>query len=378
MPVGARSVLNLPLHLAIFMTLSALPVLVAIGLGSSDVVVGGKGQIEFRSRSHVSPSIAGRVAHMHVTEGARVVTGQVLLELDVSEQRASAEMLARMAASMERVLADARREREVLLRAGDAEQAVAGSAVLVAQGEEQLVHTDVDSHSSRLRSGAMSGREARQGVVRLLQATEALTTARRQRDGQAARRQAELLAFDQQIATQESELAQTRAEEAQNLRRVAGAKVRATTCGVVLTARPHLLVGRWLEPGEQVLEVGDPEELVFETYIAANDVATVAPGQPVRVNLDAYPRFVHGSLDGEVIALGYEPERPDGGAIYFRVQVALDDGDVDVFGVAADGLQAVRPGLTGEAIVITDESGPIWRLLWRRLQPILPSQEMWR
>lgn len=87
-----------------------------------------------------------------------------------------------------------------------------------------------------------------------------------------------------------------------------------------------------------IVEVSDPESLVFEANIDEVDVGSLAVGQPAFVSLDAFP---NASFSGTVSAIAYSSQLSGGGATVFPVTIAFDTP------------QNVRIGLNGDVAITT-------------------------
>jgi biotin carboxyl carrier protein len=100
--------------------------------------------------------------------------------------------------------------------------------------------------------------------------------------------------------------------------------VRAPTSGVVLT--PHLLetVGASVEEGDLLVTVGRIDTLELEFGVDQREVSRIAPGQEVRVRVDALPQH---TFSGTVISVGQLPLDSSTGVRYpVRARVANPDG----------------------------------------------------
>ena len=59
--------------------------------------------------------------------------------------------------------------------------------------------------------------------------------------------------------------------------------VRALVPGIVVTPRPEQLAGRWVELGERLIELGQPDSLELRIALAGAGATQVRAGQPVRL-----------------------------------------------------------------------------------------------
>ena len=77
------------------------------------------------------------------------------------------------------------------------------------------------------------------------------------------------------------------------------AAVRAVD-GVV--SRAFVEVGEYVQPGQRILLVHDPQSVYVEANIRETDIRKVSVGQTVRVEVDAYPDQI---FEGKVEHIGY-------------------------------------------------------------------------
>ena len=124
---------------------------------------------------------------------------------------------------------------------------------------------------------------------------------------------------------------------------LASLRLRAVWDGVVMTARPEELAGRWVEAGDRVLEVGQPDSVELRIALAGAGASRVRPGQPVELLPYADPGARIRTRVGTVAAAG------SAGSVQARIRMA--------------GGGWLRPGMTGEASV-TLRSSNVWGALW--------------
>ena len=124
---------------------------------------------------------------------------------------------------------------------------------------------------------------------------------------------------------------------------LASLRLRAVWDGVVMTARPEELAGRWVEAGDRVLEVGQPDSVELRIALAGAGASRVQPGQPVELIPYADPGTRIRTRVGTVAAAG------SGGSVQGRIRMA--------------GGGWLRPGMTGEASVTIRRSN-VWGALW--------------
>jgi GAF domain-containing protein len=141
--------------------------------------------------------------------------------------------------------------------------------------------------------------------------------------------------------------------------RVAASIIRSPTAGVVLTPRPEERLGARVDAGDLVVLVGRTDTLELELGVDQRDIARVAPGQDVRLRVDALPQR---TFTGTVTSIGRLP---------------VDSGNVVLFPVRAvvanpNGL--LRPGMAAHARVLTGPASALGRVL---RNPIRAGRLLW-
>ncbi len=133
--------------------------------------------------------------------------------------------------------------------------------------------------------------------------------------------------------------------------RIARLVLRARHAGVVLTARPERLAGRWVNAGETVLTLGEPDSVEARIRLSGSGATLVKPGQPVR--LLSLADAGH-PLRARVTSVA---RTATGGAVEARVRLVT--------------APAWRAGASGEASIIVRRSnvaGALWTALRRRIR----------
>jgi putative peptide zinc metalloprotease protein len=121
--------------------------------------------------------------------------------------------------------------------------------------------------------------------------------------------------------------------------------LRAPGRAMVMTPRPEELAGRWVELGDTVLQLGDPNRVEARIAVRGAGAALVRPGLPVRLVAHADPGHrLQGTVDGVSAAAADST-----GSVEGRVRLTADD--------------ALRPGMTGEASITLRQSNA-WGALW--------------
>ena len=142
-------------------------------------------------------------------------------------------------------------------------------------------------------------------------------------------------------------LAAERATTAAQLEGVAvlqrGLTVRALAPGVVVTRRPEELTGQWVELGDPLLELGQPDSLELRIALSGAGATRVRPGQPVRLIFHTNGATAQARVTGV-------SQASVANAVEARIGVG--------------GSPPWRPGMTGEASVTIRRSNLWGSLAW--------------
>jgi putative peptide zinc metalloprotease protein len=146
------------------------------------------------------------------------------------------------------------------------------------------------------------------------------------------------------------ELAHLEAVQAVEAARLAGLeeqvqalRLRAIGPAVVLSSRPEELIGRWVSPGETLLQLGQPDTVELRIALAGAGASAVSVGQTVRLLPDASAHSMRSTLT-QVSATADPSHSLEG-----RVRLA--------------GAGFWRPGMTGRARITLQQSN-FWGALW--------------
>jgi multidrug efflux pump subunit AcrA (membrane-fusion protein) len=120
--------------------------------------------------------------------------------------------------------------------------------------------------------------------------------------------------------------------------------LRALAPGIVVTSRPERLTGRWVELGQHLIELGQPDSLEIRIALVGAGATQVRAGQRARLVFHADGHSLAGRVGGVALS-----SAKGSGAVEARV------------GLRGDGRW--RPGMTGEASVTVRESN-LWGALW--------------
>jgi putative peptide zinc metalloprotease protein len=127
--------------------------------------------------------------------------------------------------------------------------------------------------------------------------------------------------------------------------RLAALSLRARHAGVVLTSRPERLAGQWVEAGQPVLTLGDPDSVEVRIRLHGSGATLVRAGQPVRMLSLA---DVASPMYGTVASISKASGRGDD--VEARVRLPAHP--------------AWRPGASGQASVQVRRTNVLGALWW--------------
>jgi HlyD family secretion protein len=209
------------------------------------------------------------------------VDGQVtMLTVDVGDAVGAGDALARLDADLLTVDVN---QAEAELRARESEVAQAKAAVSDAQTaleaarvRLQQAQTDADRLSRLAADGAVSIQAAEQAQLTVDTGQQVLQSAAEQ----IRTRQEAVNAAEGRVNAQQAVVDQT-------VERLSYAVVRSPLAGVVIER--FIETGDYAESGDELLHVGDLNRLKVMIEVSDRDLAQVSVGQPVDVQLDAFP-----------------------------------------------------------------------------------------
>lgn len=283
------------------------------------------GEIVASQYADIGSSVMGKIVELPVAEGDRVTAGQVLARIDPVQAQSEAASAAEQTRALE---SDERAAREQV-KAAEADAAAAearkrdADQVLKRRRElanEQLVPaSELDSAKAAADAAAAQAESAAAAVARARQALE--TSSRR--------------------------VAQARAQQTRARDVLAKTSIESPIAGVVTRLRVRsgemVVVGVQNQPGTTLMTISDLGAIDAEVKVAEADVLNVRVGQKADVTLEALPGR---TFSGKVVEIGASalPVSGTAAAREFRVVVRLDSPD-----------PGLRPGLTGDAEIITSE-----------------------
>jgi len=287
------------------------PVAVPVEVASAEVgtvvrTVEVSGTVTSARMAEVFPQISGRVARVHVQDGARVGAGQVLVELDARDQRAELAQAAAAMAAAEARLAQLEaglrpQERQVVFNSFTQAQnqvKAAETQVTVAQASLRVAEDNLRRHEQLLRDGAVAQAQVDQARLQAeharaqMQAAQtqleiartALDTARQQWTMTEAGARAE------EVRAARAQVSQSRAFTALARQRVANMVIRAPFAGRVsginTSVGDFLVSGDFAGRGNHVALVYDDQAMEAEVQIGERDLTLIKIGQRATLRLE--------------------------------------------------------------------------------------------
>lgn len=267
-----------------------------VGREDLQAKVTANGKIQAQKKVDISATIPGQVTHLAVKEGDPVKRGQLLLQIDPANPRATADSTL---ASMQALLRDVDSARASLAQA----------------------RADFTRAESNHRGGIIA--DADLDRARTARATAEAAV-------QAAERRVE----------------QARATLAGAKDALSKTTVRAPMDGVVTAKRVEegevAVVGVLNQPGTVLLQISDMSVVEAEVEVDETAIPNVQVGQKALIRIDAYPNR---SFTGDVTEVGNSPVIKTGAqseAIKFKVKVQIEEPP-----------PGIKPGLSVQADVLT-------------------------
>lgn len=367
-------------------------------IGTLDVVVIGQGKlIPIGNVKQIQTRDIGIVTAIHVVEGQQVAEGELLIELDRSEQKAGLEMSQRN--WLDAILEVARLEAELrVLNGGETRftpppdapsqltdmhrrQLIANTEVLRAaidalRFQQRAREAEIQSQTSqidklRLQLNFFEDRE--KGLRELVQRGFASEASWREAQAQimAARKDVEIAQFNRDRA--QSELtkatrdianlviserksvldrliaAQSRAAEAQkNIDKFEAqttrTEIRAPIAGVVQNLSIHTIGGVVSPQKDLMTLVPLDSSLRVEAMVNNQDIGFIHPGQIASVKIDSFPFTTYGFIEGSVLTVSQDSILVQN-AYVFPVQLSLARTDI----LAGGRVVPLTPGMTVSA-----------------------------
>ena len=285
----------------------------AIRARNLEAIVSASGKIQPKRQVNVSANTTGRVTRVAVEEGARVKSGQFLLEIDPKQL-------------------------EGQLQRGEASVAVAQSSLLGARTSVEQGRANLDLARQNLKRQEDLWKEGLTTRENLERAQNDVAV----RESDLKSRQQDILTNEQRIRQEEAGLSTTR----YNLNQVI---IAAPMDGLVtrrsIEEGETAVVGTMNKAGSVLLTIADMSVLEAEVEVDETEIPTVTLGQEARVTIDAVP---YRTFRGRVTEIGNSPIQTSTQntgqrqATTFKVVITLDEEVPDV-----------RPGFTCTAEITT-------------------------
>jgi HlyD family secretion protein len=271
--------------------------LATVGREDIQAKVTANGKVQAKKKVDISATIPGQITLLAVKEGDRVRKGQLLLQIDAVNPRATARS---NEFSMQALLQDQQSANANLAQARtDLRRAEDNFAAhIIPEAEVQRARTAVTTAEAAALAAARRGEQAR-ATLEGARDTLAKTTVRAPMDGIITAKRVE-----------EGEVA---------------------------------VIGIQNSPGTVLLTISDMSIVETELEVDETSVPSVKVGEEARVRIDAYSNQ---TFKGIVTEVGGSPILPTAGtqsnAIKFKVKVQIQDPPVDV-----------KPGLSVQADILT-------------------------
>ena len=321
--------------------------------------------------STVVAPVSGVVARLLPEEGANVIRGERLVQVDVPRIAASgddaravlAEQLdarltsvGQLATAQAQQLAAQERGQQRQLQGLRAELVQLEQAIATRREQVRLGRETEERYRDVADVGYVSQvqlRQQEQSVLEMLNAQQAL-----ERQVTAVRR--EIARLEQALAELPAERSAAEASARRERALLAQERVQQAADGELLVVAPvaGMVANRFVEPG-QAVQPGQallsllPEgaRLQAQLRVPSSAVGFIQPGDRVQLRYQAYPYQKFGHQAGRVLRVSRSAipaAAADGSEPYYRVLVELDRQHVLAYGQA----EALRPGMLLEADIL--------------------------
>jgi len=386
-----------------------------------DVSVPAKGEVAPAVLHEVVAETEGQVAKVFVRHGEMVEEGEPVMELanddleaELEEARAALETAQSRRSEVEkRLAAEGQEIREEIaqknaavdrlqarvdeIRAGGDPQdiAVAEARLRMASIELEYAAMEFEKAETLLQKGVLQSkkRDEAETRYRLAQAAhqiaaEQLAQAKspftphdlagaeaeleeaRHAAAQVEARLGGLDVYRSEVLTLERAIEETNVRILYLERRKEKLRVTAPAAGKVLTGEVERLVGRWVRPGEPLLDIGQEGAFVVKGFLREEYLPQVAVGQEAKVYLRAFPFREYQVLDGELAELSerFVPGEGTSGEAGGTDRVAPIRVTLAQAGVVYEGEELpLRPGLSAEMEIVVRRVG-LYDLLRENIQ----------
>lgn len=310
--------------------------------------------------SPVQATVAGLVVENHLTLGATVKGGDVLLALDTSaeqlrknEEQIRSDSYAAAIESLGAIIEAERGLAVASVRSGTTRTAAAATRAKVA-AEVAALTKQQDEAMKRLREASLAS-----GMDALAQA-EALKRERGQyyinsaeaanaaADADKIRREVEvkLLNLERELTDLKGKKNTSQAVIAQINWEIARRTLRAPIDGTIADMQP-LPVGAALSPNQVIATIVPAAKMKWVAYFSPREaVGRIHEGQRARIRMDAFPWTAYGALYGRVSSVGSEPReqriRAEFEILQDNTQIPLSHGMTGTTEVEVESLSPMR------------------------------------
>jgi membrane fusion protein, multidrug efflux system len=276
----------------------------------------------------VSPQVGGRVARVLADDNQQVQAGQLLLEIDPADFKVRLDQALANKAGAAGKLAQAHAQLKVARANLDELEAEVG----VAQANATNASIDVKRYEelARIHSAALSQQQLDNAIANA-KSTAANLTAAQRKVGAA---QAQIALAESQVQTAEADMQAAAAQVEQAQLDLSYTKLVAPEAGHI--AHKNVANGDYVQVGQNLMALV-PNQVWVTANFKETQLDHMRPGQPVEIDVDAYPdRTFHGHIDsvqagsGTAFAL-LPPENATGNYVKIvqriPVKIVLDQGE---------------------------------------------------
>lgn len=280
-------------------------VLLALGYGGRELYLRLTHIYEYDARVTadivtISSRADGWVVEMSVREGMRVQAGQVVAKIDDRAARLKSDSLQAQIEGVRAERTRLRAERRLTLNQAEALARTRASVVQARERAVAAAKSDLDFAKGELErqwalferrvsneralqvaqaAAEKLGSQLQQAHAELDQALNSLAEAKVEQD--------KLGVIDAQIAALDHQIASLAAQMHQQNVDVEDRTIRSPIPAII--DRTFVLPGEYVQSGQRILLLHNPEEVWVEANIKETQVGRLKVGQPVLVTVDAYP-----------------------------------------------------------------------------------------
>jgi membrane fusion protein (multidrug efflux system) len=260
----------------------------------------------------ISSRVDGWLISRPVMEGDVVRQGQLLCELDRRDARLRLAQLQANLAALDAQIRQTAIQRTTTQQTVDAQVStaqaqvsVANAAMTVTAHQADIANSDFARVDPLVAVGAVSqqswehAHNTKQQQQATLNQAQAQVAAQRASLAQASAQQGQVPMLGQQIKVLQNQRAAVAAQIAQVQQEIHDRSLRAPFNGII--DRTFIHVGDYVQTGQWLMMLHDPNNVWVEANIKETEVGRVAVGQAVDITVDAYPDL---TLHGRVLKVG--------------------------------------------------------------------------